>query len=360
MAISESDYLHIHKGDSSFLLLRNSTHFHLVRIDASLSESRMMRLLRIYPCDTEQLEKMGIHFSAFKADSVRGIVIKGYQTGDILELWIGGDVREYQLGSDYSDEIISSFFSGYLIARRQPQKWEGLDPKLIHIITWSLNGIAIVCAIPFCLIRLPYKLWSVLCILCQVLSLTIPMFYPASFTLADDSRKHQLYINKGKGHLLPAYIVPAFALCLRTSSDFTFSERFFETFLLVALISSLVLCAVYIWMKKGLQNCSTNTIAVIFTIIFLGLGTLGQMNYLLDFNFKDRQVAELVDKEMTNHTKSTSYYCTVQFQNGEYMELTLPAETYRSINIGDDVIVTHHDGAFHISFSTVELYNDVS
>ena len=80
----------------------------------------------------------------------------------------------------------------------------------------------------------------------------------------------------------------------------------------------------------------------------------------LDFNFKDRQVAELVDKEMTNHTKSTSYYCTVQFQNGEYMEFTLPAETYRSINIGDDVIVTHHDGAFHIPFSTVELYNDVS
>lgn len=360
MAISESDYLHIRKGDSSFLLLRNSTHFHLVRIDASLSESRMMRLLRIYPCDTEQLEKMGIHFSAFKADSVRGIVIKGYQTGDILELWIGGDVREYQLGSDYSDEIISSFFSGYLIARLQPQKWEGLDPKLIHIITWSLNGIAIVCAIAFCLIRLPYKLWSVLCILFQVLSLTIPMFYPASFSLADDSRKHQLYINKGKGHLLPAYIVPAFALCLRTSSDFTFSERFFETFLLVALISSLVLCAVYIWMKKGLQNCSTNTIAVIFTIIFLGLGTLGQMNYLLDFNFKNRQVAELVDKEKTNHTKSTSYYCTVQFPNGEYMELTLPAETYRSINIGDDVIVTHHDGAFHIPFSTVELYNDVS
>lgn len=27
MAISESDYLHIRKGDSSFLLLRNSTHY---------------------------------------------------------------------------------------------------------------------------------------------------------------------------------------------------------------------------------------------------------------------------------------------------------------------------------------------
>ena len=65
MAITELDYLHIHKGDSSFILLRNPTHFHLIRIDADLSESRMERLLRIYPSDTDQLHKLGVHFSAF-------------------------------------------------------------------------------------------------------------------------------------------------------------------------------------------------------------------------------------------------------------------------------------------------------
>ena len=120
MAITELDYLHIHKGDSSFILLRNPTHFHLIRIDADLSESTMERLLRIYPCDTDQLHKLGVHFSAFKATNLRGIVITGYQSGDTLELWLGGDVREYQLGTDYSDEILSSFFSGYLITRRLP------------------------------------------------------------------------------------------------------------------------------------------------------------------------------------------------------------------------------------------------
>lgn len=354
MAITESDYLHIHNRTASFLLLRNSTYFHLVRIDAALSEARMERLLRIYPCDTNQLQKMGLTVSAFKADHLRGVVIKGYQTGDTLELWIGGDVRGYRLGTDYSDEILSSFFSGNLITRRQPPKWEGLDPRCIRIVTWSLNGMAIACAIAFCLIRMPYQLWSVLCILCQVLALVLAMIYPSSFTLADDSRKHKLYINKGKGHLLPAYMISGCALCLRTLTDFTFPDSFFEGFLLIALTISLALCAVYLWIHKSLGNGLVNAIAVIFAIVFLSLGTVGQLNYLLDLNYAHRQIAEVVDKEMTKHTKSTSYDCVVMLPNGEAMELTLSAEAYRKINIGDDVIVTHHDGAFHIPFFILE------
>ena len=205
MAITESDYLRIHKGDSSFILLRNPTHFHLIRIDADLSESRMERLLRIYPCDTDQLHKLGVHFSTFKASNLRGIVITGYQAGDTLELWLGGDIREYQLGSDYSDDVLAHFFKDHLITRRLPPKWEGLAPSIIRKITWSTNVISIACAIAFYFISTPYGLWSILCIMCQLSALILTLLYPASFTLADDSRKRKLYINKGKGHLLPVH-----------------------------------------------------------------------------------------------------------------------------------------------------------
>lgn len=358
MAITESDYLHIHMGDSSFILLRNPTHFHLIRIDADLSESRMKQLLRIYPCDADRLHKLGVHFSAFKAINLQGIVITGYQAGDTLELWLGGDIREYQLGSDYSDEILNSFFSGYLITRRLPPKWEGLDPSLIRKITWSLNGFSIACAIIFYFISVPCRLWCVLCILCQLSALILTVLNPASFTLADDSKKHKIYINKGKGHLLPACIAPGIALCLRTLTDFTFTDRTFGILLLVSLITSLVLCAVYILINKGLRNGFVNAIAVIFAIVFLGLGTVGQLNYLLDFGYVDRQIVEVVDKQITRQTKSTHYDCTVQLPNGEFMELTLSARQYRNIDIGDDVIVAHYDGAFRIPFSIVETLSD--
>ena len=351
-------YLHIHKDDSAFILLRSPTHFHLIRIDSDLSESKMERLLRIYPCDTDQLQKLGVHFSAFKASNLRGVVVTGYQAGDILELWLGGDIREYQLGSDYSDDVLAQFFKDHLITRRLPPKWEGLEPSMIRKITWSANGISIACAIAFYFISTPYWLWSILCILCQLSALILTVLYPASFTLADDSRKLTVYRNKRKGHLLPACIAPGFALCLRTLTDFTFTNRTFGILMLASFLTSFVLCTAYILINKGLRNGLVNAIAVIFTIIFLSLGTVGQLNYLLDFGHVDRQIVEVVDKQITRQTKSANYDCTVQLPNGEFMELTLSARKYKDIDIGDDVIVAHYDGAFRIPFSTIETLPD--
>ena len=118
MPITESDYLHIRKEASSFLLLRSSTHFHLIRIDSNLSESKTARLLRLYPCTSAQLCSLGVHFSAFKTANLRGVAASGCQTGDILELWVGSDVRTYQLDSDYSEEFIRAFFKDYIVTQR--------------------------------------------------------------------------------------------------------------------------------------------------------------------------------------------------------------------------------------------------
>ena len=358
MAITESDYLHIHKNESSYLLLRNDTHFHLIRIDASLTEARMTQLLRLYPCDSGALEKLGIHFSAFKAENLRSVVVEGYRTGDTLEIWLGGDIRKYQLGTDYSDEALSAFFYGYHITRRLPPKWEGLDPNLIRKITWLVNGLSIACAIVFYFISMPYKLWSILCIFFQGLPFVLVLKYPSSFTLADIGNKWEQQLQKGKGRLLPACVAPGFALCLRTLTDFTFPEGAFERLLLVSLGVCLILYGVYVIINKGLRNGILNGILTIIVIVFLGIGTIGQLNYLLDLNPADRQVMEVVDKQIIRHTKSLSYECTVILPSGEKMELSVSVKQYRKIRIGDDILVTHHEGAFHIPFSSVGLLPD--
>ena len=358
MAITESDYLHIHKGTSSYLLLRNATHFHLIRMDANLSESKMERLLRLYPCETDQLQKMGLHVSAFKADNLRGIVITGYEAGDTLELWLGGDIREYQLGSNYSEDTLTHFFAGHSITNRLPPKWEGLDRTIVRKVTLSVNSIAIACAIGFHFISIPYKLWSVLCIACQLAALVLTLCYPASFTLAEDTKKSKRRTSKGKGQLSPAFYAPAFALCLRTIKDFTFDDSYFLLRLLVSAIASLVLCGGYILTTKKLRNGLVNAIATVFVILFLSFGTVGQLNYLLDFDYVDRQVATVVDKQVTRHTRSTDYDCTVQLPNGELMELSISGRTYRKIEVGEDIVVAYHSGAFHIPFFIVEILSN--
>ena len=358
MAITESEFLHIHKGESSYILLRGANHFHFIRTDADLSEAKMKRLMKIYPCDSKQLQKLGVNFSAFKADNLRGAAVKGCRAGDMLILWLGGDVREYQLGADYSQEQLDSFFKGVHITYQLPPKWEGLDPNLIRKITRLVNGVSIACAIAFYFISIPYKLWSVLCILCQLSAFVLALMHPSSFTLADDSKKHKQYTNKGKGRLLPACLAPVIALCLRTLADFTFDSCSFGLLLLISVGTAIVLCAIYIWRNKGLWGGLVDGIAVIIMCVFLGLGSVGQLNYILDSKPADTQIASVTDKKITRHTKSTSYDCTVLLPDGTYVELNVSVRAYRAMQIGDSVLVKNHSGAFFIPFTTVQALSE--
>ena len=79
-----------------------------------------------------------------------------------------------------------------------------------------------------------------------------------------------------------------------------------------------------------------------------------QLAHLLEFGHVDRQIATGVDKQISRHTRSTDYDCTVQLPSGEQMELSISARTYKKIEIGGDIVVARHDGAFCIPFSTVE------
>lgn len=354
MAITGEDFLHIQKGASTYLLLRSPSHFHLIREDASLTESKLSKLLRVYPCDVRQLQQMGIHFSAFKAENLCGVVIKGYKTGDALELWLGGDIRDYQLGDDYSEQVLSTFFSGYQIWNCIPPKWEGLDLNLIQEITWSLNSFSIACSVIFYFFHTPYWLWSILCILCQFSAIILPIIYPESFSLADVYRKEKISIPKGKGNLFAALVPPGLAMTLRTLSDFTFGNSALGWMLLISGGIYLLLFLPIIRISRHTRHRIIGSLGIVIAMVFLGMGTVGQLNYLLDYGSSDSQVLEVVDKRMSRGPKSTSYYCNVLLPNGDTMELTMSFGTYRDVEIGDNVTVTSYSGAFGIPFFIVD------
>ena len=360
MDLTERDYMLIYKGKQGYFLLKRDTHFHLIRNDANLSKSKMNRLLRIYPCSNDQLRDLGVHFSAFKAENLRGVVIKGYRCGDELELWIGNTAK-YTLGRDYSDEWLSAFFNGYTITRRLPSQWTGLDPKSIHIISWTLNIASLVCSFLFCVLRTPYKLWSILCMLCQIVAVALRLLFPASFSLEDESMEKKIAIfrkERRKGNLLiPSVIVPGLALTIRCLTDFTFSQDTFLTVLIVALLVAVAIVTLYGILNKGFRNGVVNAIGIIFATVIVSLGILGQLNYVLDFSEPETYVVEVMDKEQDRGHKSTSYHCTVALPDGEIMELNMGASTYRGIEVGKDVTVTYHGGAFGLPFYIVESVN---
>lgn len=355
--MAQNDYLQIRKGEQEYLLLKSDSHFHLIRVDSSLTESKMSRLLRIYPCSNDQLRELGLHYSAFKAENLRGVVIKGYSCGDEIELWIGNTAK-YTLCSDYTDEQLSAFFDGYTITRRLPSQWAGLDPKHILIISWTLNIVSVICSLLFCILQTPYKLWSALCILCPVTAVALRLFFPTSFTLEDESMEKKIGAfrkSRRKGNLLiPSVIVPGIALSIRSLTDFTFPDSTIIMLLVAAAIISVVAVVLYGILNNGFRNGLVNAIGILFGAVLVCLGVVGQLNYLLDFNKPEAYILEVSDKQVDRGHKSTSYYCTVTMPNGEILEVNMSASTYRNIEVGEDISVTYHNGAFGIPFYTVE------
>jgi len=361
MAITENEILHLKKGEHSYLLLKSPDRFHLIHEDAALTQAKFDRLLRVYPCDDAFLCKLSLHFSAFHPETLRGVVIHGYQEGDELEFWLGSDVRKYRLDLDYSDEYLAEYFAGRLITHGFSPIWTGLDKALIRKVTWSLNGLSIACALLFFLLRRPYRLWSILCLLCQFFAIALPLLYPSSFTLADDSRKivytfSNNYPNKDKGHLLPALVAVSFALCMRTLLVFSFRDNTIWLVMLVVFILSIITMLLYTWYHRGLMCRFLNALAIILAVTYLSFGTIGQLNYLLDLQPAQSYVAEVSDKYVSEGTKSDDYYCIVKQPDGKPLELSLSGWRYNDIEIGDEISILHYDGAFGIPFYTTSLH----
>ncbi len=348
MAITESDYLHICKEEVSYLLLRSSTHFYLIKEDATLTGSTYKRLLRIFPCDLQQLENLGVHATAFRAENLHHVIVQGFCAGDKIEFWIGSDLRQYRLAEAYADVFLTDFFDGYPITRKLPPLWTGLHPKLILYITWTMNITSLLCSLAFLFYEEPYWLWSGLCILCQFAPIILIHLFPASFFF-DDRKEDYSRIGNRQGNVLPALLAPVFSLALRTIMDFTFtSNAFWPLFL----ISSFVYSVAFLPMALASRYLKNRliTAVIMIPVMLLGMGTIAQLNYLLDFTSADNHIVMVTDKRSDYGIRATSHYCTVQFTDGKTTELALSASDYKQIDLGEQISVTYYEGIFHIPF----------
>lgn len=164
------------------------------------------------------------------------------------------------------------------------------------------------------------------------------------------------YPNKDKGHLLPALVAVSFALCMRTLLDFSFRDNTMWLVMLVVFILSIIAMLLYTWYNRGLLCGFLNALTIISAVTFLSIGTIGQLNYLLDLQPAQSYVAEVSDKYVPAETKSDDYCCIVKQPGGEPLELSLHPWHYNTIEIGDELTVIYHDGAFGIPFLTTSLH----
>lgn len=105
-----------------------------------------------------------------------------------------------------------------------------------------------------------------------------------------------------------------------------------------------------VFVSRNTRNRLVTSAAIIPHMIFLGMGTIGQRNDLLDFTSANSQIALVTDKRSARGLRAASHSCTVRFADSEIAEITLAASDYKQIRLGEKISVTHYDGLFHIPF----------
>ncbi|MBR4078071.1 MAG: hypothetical protein IKK17_05640, partial [Oscillospiraceae bacterium] len=212
MAITEKDILRITMKDTPYLLLRSPTHFHLIQVNSELTDKRFMRLLRIYPCSTKELEAMHLHVSAYKAENFTFIHLHKTHIDATLELHRTLNQVNCTLDEDYSEDELRSFFEGYPLTVTTVPKPE-ISRSTVRSISTAVHFACAICTAIYLFLP-PHSKWVWACLICQLPTILLPLWKPAFFSLKDF---HWSRMNEYKetGNLTLALTSPIMALSLR-------------------------------------------------------------------------------------------------------------------------------------------------
>lgn len=357
MAITEMDYLQIEKGKNRYLLLKSPRHFHLVKLNG-MTQKRIEKLLRVYPCDDETLKKMKLHYSAFRCQSLRRVTLSGYEAGSEITFWIGGEARKYVLSQSCSEGFIDDFFAEQQRSwpfLKKPVPWVGLDPSVIRKVSLWTNVLCMGIPCWFFFLKEPYGLMAALSVLCQIVPVVMVAVYPESFTLLEGGKPGAR--DRKPGNLMGAFLVPGFALALRTLDDFTYFDGALWRLALIAFLLWLPMVGALALRSHRIRLNLWECVSLGAILLLLNLGMAGQLNGFLDTAPVKSQTVEVVDTHLSQGSKFTSYYCTVILADGERVDIQVPGRVYRQTEAGDEIRVEDHVGAFGIRFLTLGKEN---
>lgn len=219
--------------------------------------------------------------------------------------------------------------------------------KKMKTIGLVLSVCSYVLAGVFLFIAEPYKLLSVACMVGCVICIVLALKFPAYFSLVEAKKDAAKRGHKPREFLMMPLLILMAALMMRTFLDFSFTSW---TGLLIGggLITAAV--AVLLWQfALEFRERKADFVATVFMILFMSLGVVGQLNYLLDVSEPQIYYTEVVDHHISSG-KSTSYYCTVILENGEEFDIQVGRDMYQRIDVGDWVKTVTHSGGLGIEY----------
>lgn len=344
MAITEADYLLLRdeKG-RDWLMLKSERQFHLVRVDAALTEKTYERLMKRYPCSLRQLQELGLHVTPLNREKCTHAIFDGLEEGDKLTLWFSGDVRRFTLAKDHSREGLVAFFDTQQHRWDLPQVPAGPDGKLTRIIGWSLNGLSFVLLI----LALSGRYLPWLTLVLFAVSAALCVCWPGRFLAEEQSKGGDRRVIRVGMEM--SLIAPPLVMLL-DMMDHAVYRSVLALFLWGAALG-LVVGIVILWRSREYRN---EGIWLLIGLILVSSGPLGQVNQLLDFGPTTTYSVPVEETEENRQFRGgPSYYCYVTMPDGEREQFSITRSQFAELHPGDPITIIAHDGGLGLEYLTI-------
>lgn len=217
---------------------------------------------------------------------------------------------------------------------------------LSKIRTGLLVAVALI-DLPWMFLNVPYKLFAALALLPCPIVLILVCLFPEDITLEEKQKN-----ANGRVELLTPFIFSGVVPCLRLLFDFNILD--WPRLLIFSAVVLALIFFVLFTFNKPLRQKTGSLLGVVFLCIFFAIGSVGQLNYLLDFSQPQSQYAEIADMRVSTSSRGPDrYVLTVTLGDSTELELQVSESEYETLNPGDHVTVVTLSGGLGIPYAFV-------
>lgn len=328
----------------TWLMLKSQRQFHLVRVDAQLTEQKYERLMKRYPCNSKTFQELGISVTPLSREKCTYAIFEGVEEGDKLTLWFSGDVRTFTLGDSYTREYLEGFFDGQYQRWDVPQIPEGPDGKLSRIIGWSLNGLSF--GMLILALAGHYLPWLTLALF--AVSVVLCILWPGRFLAEEQSKGGDRRVIRVGMEM--SLISPPLVMLLDVMNHAVYANGLALFGWGAAL--GLVIGIAILWRSRAYRN---GGIWLLIGLILVSSGPLSQLNQLLDFGPTTAYSVRVEETEENRQFRGgPGYYCYVTMPDGEREQFTITKSQFEELYPGAPITVVIHDGALGFEYMTID------
>lgn len=219
-------------------------------------------------------------------------------------------------------------------------------------VGFCLNIAGFICFLGSILVGHLKTYWTIICVALLLISLILYLVYPQYFTLLGKSKYNNRVGHKTKiSHIDFGIMCSGLSLLIRSLLDFSFLD--WPLLVLFSVVAAIVFSLIMYSLSREIRENTDLILATVILAVFISGGIVLQLNHIMNEESGDIETCVVTDLDYHRGGRRhiSTYYCTVETNDGTEISLPITREIYRGLEFGDQVLVYTGTGALGIEYA---------